>query len=98
MKICFNGDVYSADAPVLMVQNRSYKWGDGLFETIKVFDGQLLLGTLHFERLFTSLKLLQIETGGDFIEALLVEKIILLCQQNNCLRSARIRLAVYRNE
>lgn len=98
MNVCFNGSFYPADAPLLSAQNRSFKWGDGLFETMKVFRGKLLLSDFHFERLFISLKLLQIERVEGFTEENLVIIILELCQQNNCEASARIRLAVYRTE
>jgi branched-chain amino acid aminotransferase len=98
MKICFNGGFYPANASLLTVQNRSFKWGDGLFETMKVFKGRLLLESLHFERLFSSLKLLQLEASEQFTQATLVQKILALCAENNCLYCARVRLAVYRDE
>lgn len=98
MKVCFNGGFYPADAPLFSVQNRSFKWGDGLFETMKVYNGKLLLSELHFERLFIGLKLLQVGVSEQFSPANLVQKILSLCAENNCLDSARIRLAVYRND
>lgn len=96
--VCFNGKFFPDNATLLTVQNRSYKWGDGVFETMKVFDRRLLLADLHFERLFTGLRLLQIEPAKDFTKDRLLQNIASLCEQNNCPSSARIRLAVYRNE
>lgn len=98
MKVCFNGAFYPDNAPLLTVQNRGFKWGDGCFETAKVFSGELLLADLHFERLFISLQLLQIALPQDFTQPLLVQKILLLCAENDCLPCARVRLAVYRDE
>lgn len=98
MNVCFNGGFYPWDAPLLTAQNRSFKWGDGLFETMKVYRGKLLLQKLHFERLFSSLQLLGIEKGKDFTQEGLVQNIFELCTQNNCTACARIRLAVYRND
>lgn len=96
MNVCHNGTFYPADTPLLTAQNRSFKWGDGLFETMKVFNGQLLLEAFHFERLFISLQLLQINPGDGFTQTALLQQTLSLCAQNNCLRSARVRLAVYR--
>ncbi len=98
MNVCFNGTFLSANAPLLSANNRGFKYGDGLFETMKVFQGALLLSTFHFERLFISLKLLGIEPSVDFTTASLLKNIRELCSQNNCAGSARIRLAVYRTE
>ena len=98
MYICFNGIFFPDGEPLLPVQNRSYKWGDGVFETMKVFRGKLLLEDLHFERLFISLQLLGIEKKESFSPGHLVSQILDLCRRNHCLHNARIRLAVYRND
>jgi branched-chain amino acid aminotransferase len=98
MNVCFNGAFFPADTPLLHVQNRSYKWGDGVFETMKVFAGKLLLEDLHFERLFSSLRLLQIDYAATFTKNKIIGEVLQLCGQNNCLHHARIRLAVFRDE
>lgn len=98
MEVCFNGQFFSADAPLVSVQNRSYKWGDGVFETIKVFRGKMLLEDLHAERLFSSLKLIGIEKSEQLAKNNLITQVLELCRRNNCLSSARVRLAVFRND
>ena len=59
--ICFNGKIVAGDEPVLLAANRSYRYGDGLFETMKIRDGNILLAPDHFERLFGSLSLLKFD-------------------------------------
>lgn len=93
--VCFNGTIVT-DQPIFSVHNRSFKYGDGTFETIKVYKEKILLSNLHFERLFSSLKLLKIKYA--FNETYLSKKIIELCKKNNCSDLARVRLAVYRDE
>jgi branched-chain amino acid aminotransferase len=94
--ICINGKIVSADEPALMASNRSYRYGDGLFETMKVRKGELLLGQLHFERLFEGLLLLKFDLPVLFSAEKLEEEIIKLCRKNNCEDLARVRLSVYR--
>ena len=43
--INLNGQILSNDSTVFSVQNRAFKYGDGLFETLKVTDGKV-----HFFR------------------------------------------------
>ncbi|HEV7331658.1 MAG TPA: aminotransferase class IV [Flavisolibacter sp.] len=98
MQVFFDGKFFPADAPLLPIQNRSFKWGDGVFETMKVYRGKLLLEDLHFERLLTSIRLLGIATEATFTQNSIVGNILELCRLNGCLQSARIRLAVYRQD
>ena len=59
--------------------------------------GRLLLSSLHFERLFQSLRLLQIDLPPGF-DALALEPLLAeLCRRNGCMQLARVRLAVFRN-
>jgi branched-chain amino acid aminotransferase len=94
--ICFNGKIVSAEEPVLLVSNRGYRYGDGLFETMKVVNGKIALSAFHFERLFAGLSLLKLETPELFTKEKLQQEIISLCKKNNCEKLARIRLSVFR--
>jgi branched-chain amino acid aminotransferase len=95
--ISLNGIHFPEEQPVLKASNRSFKYGDGVFETIKVVQGNIQLQHYHFERLFNGLKILNIKfdlLNSDFLSRNIIE----LCSVNNCLHSARVRLAIYRNE
>jgi branched-chain amino acid aminotransferase len=93
--ICFNGN-FKENKPLFTPQNRSFRYGDGVFETMKVYHGKILFQEFHFERLLLSLHILQIE---NHLEASQLSSLISeLCKKNNCLSLSRIRLAVYRNE
>jgi branched-chain amino acid aminotransferase len=94
--VCFNGKIVDAASPLFNAQNRSFRYGDGIFETIKVFQNNIKLAEYHFDRLFTSLRLLQIETDENFTAEELSKNIIQLCSKNQCSDLARLRLAVYR--
>lgn len=96
--VCFNGRLYPSDQPLFTAQNRSFKYGDGLFETIKVYRGNILLQNFHFLRLFQGLQFLKINVPADFTEQVLADRIIELCRKNKCSELARVRLAVYRND
>src|SRR5690348_6439097 len=96
MFVCHDGELFPSDQKLFDASNRSFKWGDGVFETMKLLEGNLLLETLHFDRLFQSLRLLGILPKFSSDE--LLEKILALTKKNNCTRLARVRLAVYRKE
>ena len=93
--VCFNGSFFPNNEPLFTAQNRSFRYGDGIFETMKVCNGKILLEQFHFERLILSLKLLQIKGTLDLSS--LSQLILELCRRNNCVELARGRLAAFRN-
>jgi branched-chain amino acid aminotransferase len=95
--ICFNGEIIE-DVPVFTAGNRGFRYGDGVFETIKMFREKILLEEYHFDRLFTSLTLLKINPGENFTRENISKQILELCRKNDCIASARVRVAVYREE
>ena len=94
--INLNGKIRSADEAVLLAANRGYRYGDGLFETMKMTNSIILLGPYHFERLFSGLSLLHLKIPAMFTAEKLREEILLLCRKNNVENQARIRLSVFR--
>ncbi|HWJ25167.1 MAG TPA: hypothetical protein VNS32_01415, partial [Flavisolibacter sp.] len=82
--VCFNGEFLPADQPLFTSANRSFKFGDGLFETIKVFKGVVLFQNFHFERLFLGLQMLRINLPAELTSPALISQIISLCEKNNC--------------
>ncbi len=94
--ISLNGKILPGDEPALLASNRSYRYGDGLFETMKVTGGQIRHAVWHFERLFSGLSQLHYEVPRLFTPALLETEILHLCKRNDCSDAARVRLSVFR--
>ena len=80
----------------MLAANRSYRYGDGLFETMKIKDGNILLAFTHFERLFGSLSLLKFDVPQLFNKEKLEKDVLHLCRKNKCEKLARVRLSVFR--
>lgn len=94
--INYDGQLLRSGAPLLNIGNRSFRYGDGLFETMMVRDGRLCLGAHHFDRLFSGMQFLSLSAA--FKRDDLETQILKLCQENgNPLRS-RVRLVVFREE
>jgi branched-chain amino acid aminotransferase len=94
--ICLNGKFLPDNEPVLMADNKSYRYGDGLFETMRVMDGEIRLEGYHFERFFSSLQLLQMELPALVTEGKFRQEVLQLCEKNKCSRLARVRLSAFR--
>ncbi|MGZ3880197.1 MAG: aminotransferase class IV [Flavisolibacter sp.] len=94
--VCFNGDFLHSNKKLFTTGNRSFRYGDGVFETIKVYKGKIVLEQYHYDRMFVGIKFLQIT---NTMEASILSNLILeLCRRNGCLELARVRLAVFRND
>lgn len=85
----------SAGSAITGPDNRGLRYGDGLFETIKYKNGQLVLLDEHFARLWKGLKLLSFQPSKLFNPDLLEKEIITLLQKNRQ-EHARVRLSVIR--
>lgn len=94
--ICFNGKIIRADEAVLMASNRGYRYGDGLFETMKLANGRIALADYHFERLFSGLVILKLDVPKLFVQEKLQNEILVLVKKNDCEELARVRLSVFR--
>lgn len=84
------------DEPVLRADNKGYRYGDGLFETMKVVNQVICLEEYHWQRLFSGLQLLQFTVPPGFTPVALHEQVLSLCEANGCDALARVRLSVSR--
>jgi branched-subunit amino acid aminotransferase/4-amino-4-deoxychorismate lyase len=50
--INYNGKLFDENEPIVAAQNRGLRYGDGIFETIKLKHGKLILCDEHFARLW----------------------------------------------
>jgi len=94
----FNGKIVAATTSAIGPENRGLRYGDGLFETIKMINGKLLLEDDHFARLWKGLQVLQFDLPKHFSPENLEEQIIALAKKNGHSANARIRLNVFRGD
>lgn len=92
----FNGKIFKGSDPVIGAADHSYRYGDGLFETMRMREGKILYEAAHFERLFQGLTILKFDVPGSFTQQKITGEISALCKKNQCERSARLRLSVSR--
>src|SRR5215207_5310935 len=94
--INYNGKILHEDMPLVNAGNRGLRYGDGLFETMKLVNSEIRLETYHFERLFKSLDALLFKVAPTFTVEYLKEQIFSLCKKNKLKGTARVRLNVFR--
>jgi|ERR1035437_11441 len=92
----YNDKIYKDGTAVITPENRSLRYGDGLFETLKMHKGVIQLRDYHFERLFSGMKMLQFQLPDYFTAAYLENKILELYKKNQHNSFTRVRLMVFR--
>ncbi|MEP6927477.1 MAG: aminotransferase class IV [Ginsengibacter sp.] len=92
----YNNKFYSSNAAVIGSENRSLRYGDGLFETMKMANDNIINKEFHFERLFNGLSLLQFEIPKTLNAPFLEKKIKELVAKNKHKNITRIRLMLFR--
>jgi branched-chain amino acid aminotransferase len=93
----FNGSLIAASEKIIGASNRGFRYGDGLFETIKVVNGKILLWDFHAERLFAGMKLLQFNIPGFITKENIAAQLLELCKKNRY-ENAKGRLVVFRGD
>jgi len=92
-----NGTI--TEAIQLSINNRGYKYGDALFETIKVLNGKVLFWEDHYFRLMASMRILRMEIPMNFTMEFLENQIQKTLKSNQLENSsAKVRLFIHRNE
>jgi branched-chain amino acid aminotransferase len=93
-----NGKFIKEGTPSVSINSRGLRYGDGLFETIKLLNGTLMHADEHFARLWHGMQVLGFETPRQFTPDMLEDKIKELSGKNGHTAAARVRLMVYRGE
>lgn len=95
--INFNGEIVPTQQPVLTVSNRGFRYGDGLFESMRYMKGELKFAELHLDRLRKGMRALKLEGYSQIDSYFLKEKTDELVRKNKIGSDARVRLIVYRD-
>ncbi len=92
----YNNTFYPVSTAVITPENRSLRYGDGLFETMKMVNGKIMNKDFHFERLFHGLHLLKFDIQKSFTKNFIEKKIQELVAKNKHENVVRIRLMIVR--
>lgn len=84
------------DLEEIGVDNRSFLYGDGIFETLKIKGGRILFFEDHYFRLMASMRIVRMEIPMHYTMEYLEEQILSTARANQCQASARVRLTVFR--
>lgn len=98
-KVIYNDHLYDRESFVLSPANRSFRYGDGLFETIRVEAGKILWAERHYRRLVKGAGILKLDLPQGFDLKKFSENILSLVRENHSDSEAvRVRYSLYRQE
>jgi branched-chain amino acid aminotransferase len=93
----YNGDLVAFDDVKITPNNRAYKYGDSVFETLKIINGKLVFWEDHYFRLMASMRMLRMRIPMNFTLEFLEEEILKIVStksENNL----RVRLCITRKD
>lgn len=94
----FNGELLFEENIKLSIENRGFKYGDGIFETIKVNNNKIVFWEDHYFRLMASMRMLRMNIPMEFTLEFLEQEILRSVAVQNDAPSFRVRLNVYRKD
>lgn len=93
----FDGELLKETTSYLNHQNRGLKYGDAVFETIRVVNGKIFFLEDHYFRLMASMRILRMEIPMNFTLEFLQEELLRTVDSKDFSEKAcRIRLTVFR--
>ncbi|SFG74059.1 aminotransferase class IV [Pedobacter insulae] len=94
--ILFNDEFIQSDQAVLKSSNRGFKFGDGVFESMRMCNGVLQFAENHADRLRAAMKALKMDSYELFDDYFLKQKAVELARRNKFTGNGRFRLSVFR--
>jgi branched-subunit amino acid aminotransferase/4-amino-4-deoxychorismate lyase len=94
----YNGHLISIYEPGISFTNRAFRYGDSIFETIRLCNMRLMFLRDHITRLKLGMTVLRMNVPAEFTVENVQELIFQLLKHNAHAPNARIRLTVFRNE
>jgi branched-chain amino acid aminotransferase len=96
--INFNGELVLKENIKLTTDNRGFKYGDGIFETIKVVNKKVIFWEDHYFRLMASMRMLRMKIPMEFTLEFLEKEILKTVAVLEEGTSFRVRLNVFRKD
>ena len=92
--INYNGQLIPSEKAVFGFHNRAFRYGDGLFETLRVINGKIPFIEAHYSRLVSGLRQLQINIPASFSLDFFQKEIQLVAKKKQL---GRVRFTAYRS-
>lgn len=94
----YNGTLLNDEKLKLTSQNRAFKYGDGIFETVLVKNNTVVFWEDHYFRLMASMRMLRMQIPLEFTLEFFVDEILKTIATCSEFEIYRVRLSVYRKD
>jgi branched-chain amino acid aminotransferase len=94
--IIYNGQLLPSGDAFVTADSRALRFGDGIFETIKVIDGRILFLDDHLMRLQEGMRTLSLTLSVENLPQFVADQILKLLEANKT-TSARVRITIWRS-
>ena len=94
----YNGKLLARENLNISIENRGFKYGDSIFETIKIQHNKIIFWEDHYFRLMSSMRMLRMKIPLKFTLEFLEREIIKTVNASNLNALSRVRLNVYRKD
>ena len=94
----YNGDLVAFEDAKITPINRALKYGDSVFETLKLVNGKLIFWEAHYFRLMASMRMLRMKIPMSFTLEFLENEILKTAKVTNSNNNLRIRLTITRKD
>ncbi len=92
-----NGQLTTNNVAQISIENRGYKYGDALFETLKIVNSKLFFWEDHYFRLMASMRIMRMDIPMNFTMEFLEAEILKTLDANALTKTAaRVRLTIDR--
>jgi branched-chain amino acid aminotransferase len=96
--LIYNGSIISTKEPVLTVNNRAFKYGDGIFESLRSFSGKFCFFYNHLKRLRAGGEVLKFKDIYKYSEEKFLAEIFQLKVANNIAGDVRVKITIFRKD
>jgi len=95
-QINYNGKLYPGGSPLFSI-NRAVNYGDGLFETIRIHEGEILFFEDHIDRMLRAMQALKLDDPEQFSGFFFHKQIVVLAHLEKVGANARVRIGIFRS-
>ena len=94
----YNGSLLTSENIKITPENRGFKYGDAIFETVKVLNKKVVFWEDHYFRLMASMRMLRMKIPMSFTLEFLEQEILKTVDTQNIGNTFRVRLSVFRKD